>query len=47
MNNSRFDGKNSFEEWQKENIFNAPLNEVLKSESNFNKNLYNLYLSNL
>lgn len=32
---------------QKENIFNAPLNEVLKSESNFNKNLYNLYLSNL
>ena len=32
---------------QKENIFNAPLNEVLKSESNFNKNLYDLYLSNL
>lgn len=32
---------------QKENIFNCPLDNVLKSESNFNKNLYDLYLSNL
>lgn len=32
---------------QKENIFNMPLLEVLNSESNFNYNLYNLYLSNL
>ena len=32
---------------QKENIFNAPLKDILKSESNFNQNLYDLYLSNL
>jgi len=32
---------------QKENIFNTSLDNVLKSESNFNKNLYELYLSNL
>ncbi|MBE5745906.1 MAG: ATP-dependent 6-phosphofructokinase [Clostridiales bacterium] len=32
---------------QKESIFNIPLKEALTKESNFNKNLYELYLSNL
>lgn len=32
---------------QKENIFTIPLKEALNKESNFNKNLYDLYLSNL
>lgn len=32
---------------QKENIFTIPLNEALNKETNFNKNLYELYLSNL
>lgn len=32
---------------QKENIFNFPLDNILSAESNFNKNLYDLYLSNL
>ena len=32
---------------QKENIYTLPLNEALNKETNFNKNLYDLYLSNL
>lgn len=32
---------------QKENIFTMPLKEALNKETNFNRNLYNLYLSNL
>lgn len=32
---------------EKENIFTKDLNEILNAESNFNFNLYNLYLSNL
>lgn len=32
---------------QKENIFTMPLDKVLSTKSNFNKNLYELYLSNL
>lgn len=32
---------------EKENIFTYPLKDILQAESNFNYNLYNLFLSNL